>query len=150
MNPSGRLLAVGVALALVTGCAAAPDHAPLTSLQAMEEVRLFYPGSEVLGSLELPRQRTFEGTQDAQVGHRLGAMADSSDIEAWYASELASRGWTDAVDFRATSETMARGWKKDGIRFRYAVRRKSDPQGATPEQDATYETIYEVRVTEDP
>lgn len=116
----------------------------------MEEVGLFYPGSEVLGTLELPRERSFEGTNEAQVGHRLGAMADPSDIEAWYASELASRGWTDAVDFRGTTETMARGWARDGVRFRYAVLRKDDPQGATPEQDATYQTIYEVRLIEDP
>lgn len=141
---------IAVALLSLTGCIAAePDHAPLASLQAMAEAGLFYPGSEVLGELNRPAEVTFDGTLVAGLGRRLGSVVQASDIEAWYADELARRGWQPGVTDRFTSETMARGWIKDGIRFRFALPRRDDPQGATPEQEAKYPTIFDIRLIGD-
>lgn len=44
---------------------------------------------------------------------------------------------------------MARGWIKDGVRFRFALLRRDDPQGATPEQEAKYPTIFDIELIGD-
>lgn len=134
----------------VLGRSSRPDSAD--ALRALAEASLIVPGSDVIASGGRNAAIGIEGPISAAAWQFLGVDADPAMIEAFYATELAARGWVvdthTSSGIRTTAEPIAIAWSKDGVIFRLGIR---DPESwrADPELFSRYESLYDARLIGD-
>jgi hypothetical protein len=80
-------------VALVSVLAACSDERPLRYLQSQLEDSLAYPGAELTCTRSVAAEVGLSSTEPATSEHCYTAKATEEDVVAWYAAELASRGW---------------------------------------------------------
>lgn len=109
-------------------------------LQQYPEYRLYYPGATVIAKGGRDAEIDRFGSTGASAGATLGTDGSPGEIIAFYARELAARGWVNS-DIDGVSDTTkldARGWRKGHVAFRLSI---TDPRAfATP---IGYRTTYE-------
>ncbi|HEV2927390.1 MAG TPA: hypothetical protein VGW74_01755, partial [Propionibacteriaceae bacterium] len=80
-------------VALVSVLAACSDDRPLRYLQSQPEDTLAYPGAELTCTSGVDSEVGLSSTEPARSEHCYTADATEDEVVAWYAAELASRGW---------------------------------------------------------
>lgn len=112
------------------------------ALAQYPEYRLYYPGATVLDHGGRDAVTGPTGYSGASAGVTLGTGAEMADVLAFYARELAARGWvvSDIDGVPKTSELDARGWRKGPVAFRLGLLRPNDPRN--PITIAPYRTAY--------
>ena len=81
-------------VALASVLAACSDDRPLRYLQSQPEDGLAYPGAELTCTNGVASEVGRSSTEPARLEHCYTAFATEDEVVAWYAEELASRGWS--------------------------------------------------------
>jgi hypothetical protein len=152
-----RLILVGAAIAIVVGCTTVMPPSQVTPLDLWSEPesQLVPPGSEVLDKREGEAGQTIEGTNTASVGLLIASQDSPADVEAFYETELDSRGWQPPTDLeaiglriRTTTELSARSWRKDDLVFRLGILDMTDPFAEGLSEG--YSTVYRISLVDRP
>lgn len=80
-------------IALISVLAACSDDRPLRYLQAQPEDSLAFPGAELTCTRSVDSKVGLSSTEPATSEHCYTANATEDEVVAWYAEELAARGW---------------------------------------------------------
>lgn len=163
MSVDRRLaLVVATFAVLVVGCGrasqpveetlAAPTESPLPgteehALIGLREFELSFPGSEEIARGTSPAKMTITGPLSATAQRRLGVNAPVAEVRAFFEQELEREGWgptRSASGIRSTAEVMAFALEKDGVVFRFSVRRQDHSLAPPEDVTAKYETIYDI------
>lgn len=153
-----RLILVGAAIAIAVGCTTAtlpPSEITPLELWREPESELVPPGSEVLDRREGEAGQRAEGIDTASVGLLIGSRDSAADVEAFYETELDSRGWQPPTDLeaiglriRTTTELSARSWRKGDLVFRLGIIDMTDPFAEGPSEG--YATVYRISLVDRP
>jgi hypothetical protein len=101
-----RLILVGAAIAIAVGCTTMtlpPSQITPLELWREPESRLVSPGSEIIDRREGEPHQTVEGWDSAFVRLLVGSQDPADEVEAFYATELESRGWQPPPDNQAAA-----------------------------------------------
>jgi hypothetical protein len=152
-----RLILVGAAVAIVAGCTtvAPPSLVSPLDLWSEPESQLLPLGSEVLDKREGYAGQTIEGTNTASVGLLIASQDSPAEVDAFYETELGSRGWHTPTDLeaiglriRTTTELSARSWRKGDLVFRLGILDMTDPFAEGPSEG--YATVYRISLVDRP
>ncbi len=139
--PLVSVLAVLVALA---GCDffSAPTADKVARLKAMPEATMAYPGSAKLS--EGSAQENDPWAQ-ADYGRTLGTEATLQQVHDYFASSLASSGWTSTYCIHATViEITCYRWTKSDAELRLGFWDPKDEDHMLHDWPSHYATIYDV------
>lgn len=152
-----RFMAVA-AIVIFVGCMSSvtpSSEVTPQDLWRVPESRLVFPGSTFLDNREGEPHQTIEGWESAFVRSLVGSERPSDEIESFYATELAARGWqlpTDnqamALSIRTSSELSARSWRKGDLVFRLGILNMSDPYADGPSEG--FATLYRISLVDRP
>jgi hypothetical protein len=152
-----RLILVGAAVAIVAGCTtvAPPSLVSPLDLWSEPESQLLPLGSEVLDKREGYAGQTIEGTNTASVGLLIASQDSPAEVDAFYETELGSRGWHTPTDLeaiglriRTTTELSARSWRKGDLVFRLGILDMTDPFAEGPSEGSA--TVYRISLVDRP
>jgi len=88
-----RVAPLVVLVVLASVLAASPDTRQPRYLQSQPEDSLAYPGAELTCTSGIDAKAGLWSTEPASSEHCYRATATEDEVVAWYAAELASRGW---------------------------------------------------------
>lgn len=156
--PLKGLVSLSAAFVIALGCMSpvAPSSAITPAdLWSKPESQLVSPGSAILDTREGEPHQTIEGWDSAFVRTLVGSQDAAGEIESYYETELASRGWLPPADnqaiglsIRTSSELSARSWRKGDLVFRLAIVDTSDPYADSPTDG--FLTVYRISLVDRP
>lgn len=138
-------------LVLFGGCSAAPNP-ELDLLRAMPEGTLAPDGVEQLADGGREADQSIAARVPASTWRIYGTDASAADVIAFYASELADRGWSEGggvSGIRGTHELDVAAWHKEGVIFRLGFW-KLDEWRLSQNEGLEYDTIFEGSLIQDP
>jgi hypothetical protein len=86
-------------------------------VNALPEASLSYPGAIETGRHSAPASGLLDGAARATVTRKFSTTDPSSAIKAFYATELAERGWEGPIDWGSTGDVRWSDWRRDGFMF---------------------------------
>ncbi len=109
-----RFAAALIALLVVVAGCSAGDARPLKYLQTLPEDVLAYPGSTLTCNVGSPEKPGIDDPGWATSTQCYTAPASESTVVAWYADELADRGWRRLDQYFSDGGTMPE-WRKEFV-----------------------------------
>lgn len=145
----GYSVRFGPVVFILIALAACSEPIGFNDLSGEPEADLLAPNSTVIGTFSDEAGLGIEGPEYALFGKLVHTDAAPSDIEAFYESELAERGWRPADDpnarvlsMRSTEELGATTWRKSGLVFRLGILDLDNP--STPADYKEYAAVYRI------
>jgi hypothetical protein len=132
-------------VALVSILAACSDDRPLKYLRSQPEDSLAFPGAELTCTRGRDSAVGLSSTEPATSERCYTASATEDEVVAWYAEELASRGWRrEGQNLPALSRLIPK-WDKGFVNL--GLRDFLQAPGGIPILEVTYSVVTEVRHT---
>jgi hypothetical protein len=131
--------------ALVSVLAACSDDRPLRYLQSQPEDSLAYPGAELTCTRSVNAEVGLSSTEPAASEHCYSAKATEDDVVAWYAAELASRGWRRMGQNLPELPRLIPNWDKGFVKLELRAFIQA-PDGLAIDK-VTYSVVTAVRFT---
>jgi hypothetical protein len=130
-------------VALVAFLAACSDDRPLRYLQAQPEDTLAFPGAELTCARSSKSEVGFSSTEPARSEHCYTVKAAKDDVVAWYAEELASRGWWRMGENLPAPSRLTPIWDKGFVTLR--LLEVPEAPGSSGIEEVTYSVVTTVR-----
>lgn len=142
-----RRLARRVALlvVLVSVLAACSDTRQLRYLQSQPEDSLAYPGAELTCTSGIDAKAGLWSTEPASSEHCYTAQATEDEVVAWYAAELATRGWRRMGENDPDPPRLIPKWDKGFVALELEDFRQPPDDFAI--EEVTYSVVTAVRFT---
>jgi hypothetical protein len=138
---AGRVALLVALVAVLAGCS---DDRPLRYLQAQPEDSLAFPGAELTCTRSADSVVGLHSTEPASSEHCYTAKATEDEVVAWYAEELASRGWRREGQNLPELPRLIPKWDKGFVTLE--VREFEAPEGIAI-HEVTYSVVTAVRFT---
>ena len=122
------LIMLAAFLAVLAACS---NDRPLQYIQSLPEDTLAYPDSTLTCSAGSPETPGIEGPHSATSSHCYTAPGSEAEVVAWYAKELAARGWK-RQDLGYVSGTMPRWVKGFAVLMLHSIDVDDEPDATAP------------------
>ena len=132
-------------VALVSILAACSDDRPLRYLQSQPEDNLVYPGASLTCTRSIASKVGLSSTEQARSEHCYTVRATVDEVLAWYAEELASRGWRPMGQNLPAIPRLTPRWDKGFVTLQ--LREFLEAPGGLAIDEVTYSVVTTVRST---
>ncbi len=138
-----QLVAVLAVLVTVAGCDlfSAPTADKGARLKAMPEATMSYPDSAKLSEGSAQENDPWAPADYQRI---LGTQASLQDVDAYFASSLASSGWTSTYCISGNLEITCYRWTKSDVELRLGFWDPKDEYHMLHDWPSHYATIYQV------